>query len=1853
MLAFLAVSSIATAAPLSPFAREYELARALERLRIDAVIVPAGDDLAATRVARAQGLRIVELETQPAQAAGLFTVRGLDWGPLEPEGDPDPAADALLLQTSGTTSAPKAVALTHRNISFAAANTAAALELGPADRCLNLLPLFHLSGLVFGTLTSLASGGAVVSASSGFDPREFFRLLEEFAPTWFCATPTMLQSILARAPFEQTRPKRTSLRFIRSSAAALPPRLLAAVESTFEVPVLEAYSLTEAPGVSTNTQVDRKPGSVGKSLGLDLAVLRDDGTPLAAGTVGNITVRGPSVMRGYDGDSGPDGCVSPEGWFRTGDLGHLDADGRLYVTGRSREMINRGGEVIAPREIEEVLLEHPLIAEAAAFAIPDARLGEAIAVAVVCRDRDGLDDRAVRDFVAARLSTPKVPRRVIFVEALPKNAAGKVRRSELRAQPTEPDGVGPIADGPPQTPVEQLVATLWQEFFDTAGVRRSSNFFDYGGDSLAAARFVNRLAGALDIALPLHRFFEEPTVYGLAAAVEAMQAIRVAPSATVIPRNDTPEPAPLLPQQERLWLLHELSGETAALNLYRAIRIRGPLDVAALRSAIAGVVARHAPLRARFPVSEGVPRQAFDAAPHVAEYRRLDATFGESRLGELVAHEARTPFDLAAGPPFRSAVLGLTATDHVLVLCMHHLVADRWSLRILLREIAEGYRRLISGHPIVADEPAVRYSDFAWWQQSRHDAPAAQRAFAYWSETLAGPPAPSAFPVDHRSAQRIDAATSVGVLDRDLAEGLRALARSENATPFMALLGVFGILLSRYCGRDDVVVGVPVAGRSAIELEQLIGLFVNAVPVRLRIDANRSFREFLQTVRSATLQAHEHQEVPYPALTRGLKPVRSTTGSPFFQTIFTLQNTGDEVLDLPGLTAEIIAGSTAATAFDFNFVAYEQPDGVACVVEYNPARYDAETIERVLEHFRDLASAVLATPERAVAEIDVLDDDERGLMVHGWNATTTAAVDDRRLDALFADRAREAPEQTAVVFGDEAVSYGELDARANRLARILRERGVAPGDRVGLCASRSVAMISALLAIMKAGAVCVPLDRLNPPRRLQFMIEKAAPALVITETAALRALPTSTAVPLLVLDREAPALPAALDDPPPAAGNGRSLAYILFTSGSTGEPQGVMLEHRGFVNYVERACIYGIRPGDRVLQFTALNFDVSAGEIWSTLCGGATLCLRDDEMISSPAHFMERCQELGVSVLILPTAYFHELAPAVASGGARVPDGLRVVAFAGEAVHPHLVKGWLDAVGDRVRLVNHYGPTEATIAVTSYACNDFTAADEDSVSIGKPVANMRCYILDGRLRPVPIGVTGELWLAGIGLARGYLDNPGRTAERFVADPFVRDSAEPMYRTGDLARYRADGSIEFLGRVDHQVKVRGFRIELGEVESVLARHPDIRECAVVAPEDGRADKALVAYVAPNDGARISHREVRDFLSGRLPEHMLPGQTIVLDAFPLTSSGKIDRNALPQPERTGDDRAAEPDAHTENLVEAQVVGIFREILGRADLRVNDDFFDCGGHSLSVARLIAALEEAFGKRVTMKSVFAAPTPRALAREIIATVPAPVSRLTRVQDGAGATPVFFLYGDLYGGGAYVRHLVRALGPERAVYTLPPHPTEGPGAFATVETMAAEYAALIRRERQHGPYLLGGYCNGGTVAYEIARILRAQGETVGPVVLVASPAYNAWFRGIRGAVRGIARLLRWTPETEHRWYLRLRWRAIEALHGRWWRRRNEKVPEALCEDSELRQRFERMAFVLGKYFPGAYDGEVHLVWGDDEDEPPLSGDPTMGWGRVVSDLRLHRIAGNHHTMVTSGSGELGRIITAAYASWP
>jgi amino acid adenylation domain-containing protein len=1197
-----------------------------------------------------------------------------------------------------------------------------------------------------------------------------------------------------------------------------------------------------------------------------------------------------------------------------------------------------------------------------------------------------------------------VPTAFVELPALPLTPNGKVDRRTLgRLRFDVSTRPGAVA---PRTPTEELLAALWCEVLGRDRVGVHDSFFELGGHSLLATRLVSRVRATFGRDLPLARLFEAPTIAKLARLLDEARGgvARAAPILPVPRQGDLP----LSFSQERLWFLDRIQ-PGSAYNVPLALRLRGTLDPARLGGAFGAIVARHEALRTVFTESDGEPAQRILPAtpPETWPLPAVDLaglTESPAVATALADAEALRPFDLATGPLLRTILLRLGAADHVLLLNMHHIVSDGWSLGVLLHELAAFY----GGTPERLPELPVQYADFAVWQKDWLRGQELERQMSYWRQQLAGAPAVLDLPIDR---PRPLIATSNGArrwltLAPALTAAVAALARRQGATPFMLLLAAWAALLHRISRQADLNVGTPIAGRNRSETENLVGFFVNTLVMRVELiregAGDPAFPDILAQVRQTALAAYDHQDLPFEKLVDELRPERDMSHQPLFQVMFALQNAPLGALELPGLTLEPTELGATVAKFDLTLNLMELEGALTGSLEYNTDLFDPATAARLIGHLGVLLEGIVEQPARRLAELPLLTPEEAHQLLVEW-AEEEPEPRGRVLHELVERQSDLRPEAPAVEHGDVRWSYGELESRANRLAWRLRELGVAPEERVILCVERSAEMLVAMLGVLKAGGAYIPLDPAYPRERLARMIEDSGARVLLTQERLLHLLPELSAesgAPVLCLDRDWDDIALRSDERPASGVTGLNPAYIIYTSGSTGVPKGVVIPHEAVSAY-SQACsaVYGSGPGDRNLQFASISFDASVEEIYSSLTRGATLVVRG-EVQEGISEFLERCRSQGITLLQLPTPFWNQLVTAMEAESLPLPESIRVMFAGGEKmVAQRLVSFWR-LMRPGFKLINAYGPTETTVAATLCPIPDTLQVHEGlrDVPIGRPLSYVRAYVLDRDLRPVPIGIAGELCVGGPALSRGYLHRPSLTAEKFIPNPFAHlggDPGERLYRTGDLVRLLPDGVLEFIGRTDHQIKLRGYRIELGEIESVLASHPALQEAAVVTRREASEDVKLAAWVElRSEVAAPTPAELRVWLEERLPSFMVPSILQILPALPLNAHGKVDRKALERLAPQTKERAAF--AAPRNELEATIARVWREVFGLEGaegedaLGVHDNFFDAGGNSLLLVKLHSRLQKALGRSFPLVEMFKHPTIAALAASLGAEAPA-----------------------------------------------------------------------------------------------------------------------------------------------------------------------------------------------------------------------------------------------------------------------
>ncbi|MDN5881036.1 MAG: amino acid adenylation domain-containing protein, partial [Nitrosospira sp.] len=1046
---------------------------------------------------------------------------------------------------------------------------------------------------------------------------------------------------------------------------------------------------------------------------------------------------------------------------------------------------------------------------------------------------------------------------------------------------------------------------------------------------------------------------------------------------SAIPRRKPSEPALLSHAQQRHWFLWRLEPLSTAYHLSGGLHLTGKLDDDALRSSFQALVMRHESLRTVFRANEeGLPEQIIEAEHKldipVIDLSGLPAGRRTARAQEEASRVSGIPFDLTQGPLLRVVLIRMAAEEHLLVVVMHHIISDDWSNRIVIDEFTAQYRARTQGEGREPSLPAlpIQYADYAVWQRNWLEAGEKERQLAYWRSQLGEEHPVLQLPIDHPrpSTAGYRAAHHSLVLPAPLVAGLQRQAQRQGATLFMALLAGFQALLQRYTGQDDIRVGVPIANRHRVEIENIIGFFVNTQVLRNRIDGRMSLKRILDQAREAALGAQAHQDLPFEQLVEALQPERNLNQNPLFQVMYNHLRENRRALEqLPGLTVENYELNEQGAQFELALDTTEQPDGqVSALFSYAVELFEPDTIQRLGAHYLHLLRQLAEHPERSLGDMDLLSEAEQA-QLGAWGVNARRYANAEPVHRLIERRVQAHPEAIALIFGDTELSYAELNRRANRLAHRLIALGVKPETRVGIAVERSIDMIVGLLAILKAGGAYVPLDPEYPGERLDYMVTDGAISLLLTQNPLRGQIPHPAECEVLELDRLD--LTGEPESNPAVSLHGDNLAYVIYTSGSTGKPNGVGLPHHALAEHAQVAVgFFGLSPADRMLQFSTINFDGFIEQLFPPLCVGAAIVLRGPLLWDSDAFYRELIDK-RITVADLTTTYWFLLVQDFARRGPRDYGLLRQVHAGGEAMPPEGIKAWRDAGLSAITLLNTYGPTEATVTATVLDCGNYLSGDNDAsmqVPIGSPLAGRNIHLLDADLAPVVPGVPGELCIGGDLLARGYLNRGGLTAERFVADPFDEQGGR-LYRTGDLARWRADGQIEYLGRLDHQVKVRGFRIELGEIEAQLLLQPEIREAVVVAQE-GPSGTRLVAYVSPDAGANVDNATLREALGKVLPDYMIPSAIVMLERLPLNPSGKVDRKALPEPEFTNIDHYEAPQGEVEEVL----AGIWAEVLGVGQVGRNDNFFELGGHSLAILQVQQKLQQALSVSLPLRLHF-----------------------------------------------------------------------------------------------------------------------------------------------------------------------------------------------------------------------------------------------------------------------------------------
>jgi amino acid adenylation domain-containing protein len=1439
--------------------------------------------------------------------------------------------------------------------------------------------------------------------------------------------------------------------------------------------------------------------------------------------------------------------------YKPGDLCRYLPDGNIEFLGRIDHQVKIRGFRIELGEIEVLLSQHAKVREVIVVAREDG-LGKQL-VAYLVAD-EAVSNNELRVYLASQLPNYMLPAAFVRLESLPLTPNGKIDRRKLPAPDYTPGKRQLVL---PRTPNEALLATIWQEVLRVKPVGVHNNFFELGGHSLLATQVISRIRQTLQVELPLRQLFEFPTIAQLAPRLRGGEVTlggETARTSTLPPiqpaQRDAAADLPLSFAQERLWFLAQLEGISATYNMPAAWRLEGTVDNEALERSLNEIHQRHEALRTTFPQKNGQAYQKIARATFSLPLVTLDElprSRQEAEVQRLATQEAMQPFDLTLGPLWRATLVRLSKESHLLQLTMHHIISDGWSMGVFARELSALYAAYTNGQPSPLARLDIQYADFAVWQRAwltgkvaaGHDI--LQKQLAYWKKQLASTPPLLSLPTDHPrpAVQSYRGRHYVCSLPLELTRTLKQLSQQMGTTLFMTLQAAFAVLLSRYSGSDDILIGTPIANRMKAEIEPLIGFFVNTLVLRNDLSANPSFSQLLKQVRQVALEAYQHQDLPFELLVDALQPERTMSHNPLFQVMFVLQNTPQEQIELAGVVSTPLEVEGSTAKFDLTLSLEERDSGLTglpssmMIWEYSTDIFERATIERMAGHFQTLLEGIAANPEQRIAHLPLLLRRERHQLLVEWNDTdsptrpylssdvglahsSTRPRGGQCIHHLFEQQVERTPEATAVIFppsigataeqgGAQQITYRELNSRANQLAHHLIGLGVGADVLVGISVERGIRMVVGLLAVLKAGGAYVPLDPGYPKERLQFMLSDTRPRVIITtETTFITSLPDSH--PRLVcLDRdssiicqESPANPITSVEP-------NNLVYVIYTSGSTGQPKGVMIEHRSLVSiYSVWKESHQLRPlSHNYLQMASFSFDIFCWDLVRALCAGGKLVLCPHEwLLEAESLYQLMLREEIDSADFVPVVlknlfeYLEQTEQQL--------HFMRVMVVGSDRWLVKEYKRGLRLCAPETRFINSYGATEVTIDSSYFEQSAVDQFDDEVSLIGRPLPNVQLYILDQNLQPLPIGVAGELHIGGAGVGRGYLNRPQLTAQKFIANPFSPPKAGPegtlgwgrarLYKTGDLCRYLPDGNLEFLGRIDHQVKIRGFRVELGEIEALLNLHPSVQEAVVIVLDSGGASgpgKQLVAYLVSSEP--VSRHEMRSYLAQKLSDYMIPSAFMQLEVMPLTPNGKIDRRALPAPDGARQDTFVAPRDSTSQ----QLVHIWQEVLGHNEVSVRDSFFDLGGHSLLAVRLMAKIQQQFGINLPLATLFQSPTIEQLA-ELLASSPAklPWSSLVPIQS-QGNQPPFFCVPGVGGNVLNLYDLARQM--DQPFYALQAVGLDGETPpYTTVEAMAAHYINLILPLQ--GPYLLGGHSFGGLVIFEMAQQLKEAGHDVAQLMI-------------------------------------------------------------------------------------------------------------------------------------------------------
>ena len=1502
-----------------------------------------------------------------------------------------------VLYTSGSTGQPKGVALPHRALTnltiWQLKNSAAAL----GNKTLQFASLnFDVSCQEM--FTTWCAGGTLllVEEETRQDTARLLNFIRQQAVNRLFLPFVALQQLAEAAAIYHQYPASLQEIITAGEQLQINPTISAFFQKLPQCTLVNQYGPTESHVVTAyklGKAVSEWPSlpPIGRPLANTQIYLLDAACqPVPVGVPGELYIGGVCLARHYlnkptltadrfiDNPFADTECSSRK-LYKTGDLARYLPDGNIEFLGRTDSQVKIRGYRIELGEVETAVLQHPDIQQTAVVAhTADAKHKQLVAY-VVPQAGKNPPVEVLRQFLQQKLPTYMIPAVFIPLDRIPLTPSGKINRSALpRPDMTRPELAQTYVK--PRTPQEQLLADVWATVLQVERVGIYDNFFDLGGHSLLATQVASRMEKATGISLSLRALFDTPTIAGISDTLNQMRRATELPLPPLLPVSRE-EQIPLSFAQERMWFLHQLAPNDHAYHIPITLTYRQAINREALQKAFDSIVVRHESLRTIFPVEDGVPQQKilppYPVTIHEIDLSTVPAADQETAVIQLIQADSKLPHDLAAAPPWRFTLFHLNDESYIFYLGFHHIIFDQWSTVVLWQDFYTLYLGYCADETPQLPSIDIQYADFSVWQRSWLQGPILADFLAYWREQLADV-AVLDMPTDHPRppVQTFNGATEFLYLSPTLTAALRTCSRHAQVSPFMLMLAAFKLLLARYSGQTDIAVGVPVANRHYLEVEPIIGTFVNTLVVRTALDNEPTFAQLLNRVRHVLLDAYAYQDLPFEKLVSEIVETRDLSHTPLVQVLFNMTNAPFDHTQAAASPISFMAFERGAAQFDLSVtIVMEEhlPIAPQIALEYNTTLYERETIQRFLAHYETLLAAVTEDTQLPISSYEILSAAERDLLLNQWNQTETA-YPSRCLHELFQQQAQRTPQKTAVSFQEQALTYKELDERSNQLAYHLQHVGVGPETVVGLFVERSLDMVVALLGILKAGGAYLPLDPGFPADRLAFMVEDAQVDVILTQAALLTVPPADQVAHAICLDTDWPQIEQLSTASLPQTAVARNRAYIIYTSGSTGKPKGVQIEQRNVVNFMTAMQQQpGISADDILLSVTTLSFDISVLEIFLPLLNGAQVVIADRLTAVDGRELIKAIKQVQATILQATPTTWSML---VDAGWHNTPS-LRKALCGGEALTHELAQSIL---ARDVELWNMYGPTETTI----WSSVQQISANQSQISIGKPIANNSFYVLDAHGQPVPIGVAGELYIGGDGVARGYLNRPELTDERFVPDPYTEwSSTGRMYRTGDLVRYLASGTVEYLGRIDFQVKIHGHRIELGEIEAALSRQPHVGE-VVVTVHTTPNDAILAAYIVPHDEEeRPTITALREILRAQLTDYMIPSAFVYLDEFPLTPNRKINRKALPAPDSFRPDLESSYMAPRTDL-ETVLADILAALLGLEKVGIHDDFFELGGHSLQATRYVARVGQALRMELSLWSFLRAPNVADLAAHL-----------------------------------------------------------------------------------------------------------------------------------------------------------------------------------------------------------------------------------------------------------------------------